>query len=173
MGMPGGGGGGAGGPTGGSAEGASAYYLLAQASMMIDIQIKRAKQEAEQNFRTEMAKVRRDTQGVQVFTEQQVNVVAAVSKDCAFVRSEVSRLTASMHVCKQQLVQQQQVCAAMQLTLEQVNKKFEALEKKFTEIGLPSTSGIAVSEDARGLQAGAWGGMMPGMGSMGLPGMDG
>ena len=37
-----------------------------------------------------------------------------------------------------------QVCAAMQLTLEQVNKKFEALEKKFTEIGLPSTSGIAV-----------------------------
>ena len=34
-------------------------------SMMIDMQIKRAKQEAEQNFRTEMAKVRRDTQGVQ------------------------------------------------------------------------------------------------------------
>merc|ERR1719316_375500 len=149
MGMPGGGGGGAGGPTGGSAEGASAYYLLAQVSMMIDMQIKRAKQEAEQNFRTEMAKVRKDTQGVQVFTEQQVNVVAAVSKDCAFVRSEVSRLTASVHVCKQQLVQQQQVCAAMQLTLDQVNKKFEDLEKKFTAIGLPSTVGM--------------GGMMPGM----------
>merc|ERR1719487_2056306 len=166
-------GGGVGGPQGGSAEGASAYYLLAQVSMMIDMQIKRAKQEAEQNFRTEMAKVRRDTQGVQVFTEQQVNVVAAVSKDCAFVRGEVSRLTASVHVCKQQLVQQQQVCAAMQLTLDQVYKKFDELEKKFTAIGLPSTMGMAVSADeARGLQAGGWGGMMAaGMGGM-MPGME-
>merc|ERR1719487_2513705 len=166
-------GGGVGGPQGGSAEGASAYYLLAQVSMMIDMQIKRAKQEAEQNFRTEMAKVKRDTQGVQVFTEQQVNVVAAVSKDCAFVRSEVSRLTASVHVCKQQLLQQQQVCSAMQLTLDQVNKKFEELEKKFTAIGLPSTAGMGVTaDDARGLQAGGWGGMMAaGMGGM-MPGME-
>ena len=50
---------------------------------------------------------------------------------------------AEKHVLRYRLARKQ-VCAAMQLTLEQVNKKFEALEKKFTEIGLPSTSGIAV-----------------------------
>jgi hypothetical protein len=79
-----------------------------------------------------------------------------------------------VHVCKQQLVQQQQVCAAMQLTLDQVNKKFEELEKKFTAIGLPSTMGAVSADDARSLQAvqgGAWGGMMPGMGGI-MPGME-
>merc|ERR1719473_2617226 len=139
---------------------------------MIDAQIKRAKIEAEQSFKQEMAKMRKETHGQQVFSEQQGNVVAAVSKDVAYVRGELQRLSTQANTRKQQASMQQQVLTAIKITLDGVLKKMDDLEKRFTAIGLPRQAGPSTPPSQPATPANP---LLPNLGmpfpGLGVPGM--
>jgi hypothetical protein len=105
-------------------------WLLMQVGFMVDTQIKRARHEAEQNFKVELGKMKRDLTVLQQFSEKQGQVIASVSKDLASVRAEVARTSTSFQGCKMHCTQQHQLMHTIQLALNNVLKELEDVDKR-------------------------------------------
>merc|ERR1719231_1838668 len=101
---------------------------------MVDNQIKRARAEAEQNFKVELGKLKRDLATLQQFTEKQGTVIASVSKDLAAARTEVARAAQTINGCKIHCSQQQQLMHTIQLALGNVVKELEDVDKRLTVV---------------------------------------
>jgi len=97
---------------------------------MVDNQIKRARAEAEQNFKVELGKLKRDLATLQQFTEKQGTVIASVSKDLAAARTEVARAAQTINGCKIHCSQQQQLMHTIQLALGNVVKELDDVDKR-------------------------------------------
>jgi hypothetical protein len=106
-----------------------------QVGFMVDNQIKRARAEAEQNFKVELAKLKRELTTLQQFTEKQGSVIATVSKDLANARTEVARAGNTINGCKIHCSQQQQLMHTIQLALGNVVKELEDVDKRLAIVG--------------------------------------
>lgn len=116
--------------SGGSDSAALVQWLLMQVGYMVDNQIKRARAEAEQNFKFELGKLKRDLATLQQFTEKQGTVIASVSKDLAAARTEVARAAQTINGCKIHCSQQQQLMHTIQLALGNVVKELDDVDKR-------------------------------------------
>jgi hypothetical protein len=110
--------------------------------MLIDTQIKRAKFEAEQNFKLEMGKMKKELQSVQVLTEQQGKVIATLSKDLGVVATEMQRMNSQVATMQQQLLSQRQVASGTQLALDRGIKQLVDMDKRLLSVGAPPSSGM-------------------------------
>jgi len=113
-----------------------------QVGVLIDNQIKRAKIEAEQNFKVEMSKMRKELHGVQVFTEQQGKVIAALSKDLGGVAQELTRVNGQLATLQAQIVQHRQVTSTVQHALDRGIKQLLDMDKRIMSVGGPPSSGM-------------------------------
>jgi hypothetical protein len=105
-----------------------------QVGFMVDNQIKRARAEAEQNFKVELGKLKRDLATLQQFTEKQGTVIASVSKDLAAARTEVARAAQTINGCKIHCSQQQQLMHTIQLALGNVVKELDDVDKRLAVV---------------------------------------
>jgi len=119
---------------GGGDSAALVQWLLMQVGFMVDNQIKRARAEAEQNFKVELGKLKRDLATLQQFTEKQGTVIASVSKDLAAARTEVARAAQTINGCKIHCSQQQQLMHTIQLALGNVVKELDDVDKRLAVV---------------------------------------
>jgi septation ring formation regulator EzrA len=109
---------------------------------MVDTQIKRAKLDAEQNFKIEMARMKKDVQSVSVLTDQQGKVISALSKDLGGVSAEIQRMNAMISGMQAQLLSQRQITSATQVALDQGMKQLVDMDKRLMSVGAPPSSGM-------------------------------
>jgi len=129
-------------PSSASLQGNLFQWLLAQVGLLIDTQIKRAKVEAEQNFKLEMGKLRKELQSVQVFTEQQGKVISALSKDLGGVSQDMYKLNQQLTGMQAQILQHRQVASATQVALDRGIKQLVDMDKRLVSVGAPPSSGM-------------------------------
>lgn len=129
-------------PSNAALQGNLFQWLLAQVGLLIDTQIKKAKVEAEQNFKMEMGKLRKELQSVQVFTEQQGKVISALSKDLGGVSQDMYKLNQQLTGMQAQILQHRQVASATQVALDRGIKQLVDMDKRLVSVGAPPSSGM-------------------------------
>jgi hypothetical protein len=105
-----------------------------QVGFMVDNQIKRARAEAEQNFKVELGKLKRDLATLQQFTEKQGTVISSYTNDLAPARTEVARAAQTINGCKIHCSQQQQLMHTIQLALGNVVKELDDVDKRLAVV---------------------------------------
>jgi len=129
-------------PSGGVMQGALFNWLLTQVKVLIDSQINTARNQADQNFKVEMGRMQKEVQSIQVITEQQSNVTAALSKDLGGVAQELVRINTQLNAVQQQMIEQRQLSTRVQLALDRGIKQLVDMDKRLHSVGAPPSVGM-------------------------------